>query len=77
MYIISAVASRFLGHVVDEVGKNVFWVCLSVLVSIGCHALLAFTFMYPYIAVVRTMSLLLLFPCEHRLRSKTGILECL
>lgn len=52
VYIISAVASPVLGLLVDKVGKNVFWVCLSVLVSIGCHALLAFTFINPYVAMV-------------------------
>ncbi|XP_069677136.1 lysosomal dipeptide transporter MFSD1-like isoform X1 [Periplaneta americana] len=51
VYIISAVASPLLGLLVDKVGKNVFWVCLSVLVSIGCHALLAFTFINPYVAM--------------------------
>jgi hypothetical protein len=31
----------------------VFWVCISILGSIGCHALLAFTFINPYISMVR------------------------
>jgi len=52
VYIISAVASPLLGLLVDKVGKNVFWVFLSILVSIGSHALLAFTFLNPYIAMV-------------------------
>ncbi|PSN30823.1 Major facilitator superfamily domain-containing protein 1 [Blattella germanica] len=52
VYIISAVASPLLGLVVDKVGKNVFWVFLSVLVSIGCHGLLAFTFINPYVAMI-------------------------
>lgn len=51
VYIISAVASPLLGFLVDKVGKNVFWVILSILVSIGCHALLAFTFINPYVAM--------------------------
>jgi len=54
VYIISAVASPLLGLLVDKVGKNVFWVCISILASIGCHALLAFTFVNPYVAMVRT-----------------------
>lgn len=49
VYIISAVASPLLGLLVDKVGKNVFWVCVSILASIGCHALLAFTFVNPYV----------------------------
>ncbi|XP_067006714.2 lysosomal dipeptide transporter MFSD1 [Anabrus simplex] len=51
VYIISAIASPLLGLLVDKMGKNVFWVCLSVLVSIGCHGLLAFTFLNPYVAM--------------------------
>jgi MFS family permease len=54
VYIISAVASPLLGLLVDKVGKNVFWVCISILASIGCHALLAFTFINPYVPMVRT-----------------------
>jgi hypothetical protein len=54
VYIISAVASPLLGLLVDKVGKNVFWVCMSILASIGCHALLAFTFINPYVPMVRT-----------------------
>jgi len=53
VYIISAVASPLLGLLVDKVGKNVFWVCISILGSIGCHALLAFTFVNPYVPMVR------------------------
>lgn len=51
VYIISAVAAPLLGLMVDKVGRNVFWVCLSVLVTIGCHSLLAFTFINPYVAM--------------------------
>jgi MFS-type transporter involved in bile tolerance (Atg22 family) len=53
VYIISAVLSPPLGLLVDKVGKNVLWVCLSVLVSIGSHALLAFTFVNPFVGMVR------------------------
>nr|CAD7398507.1 unnamed protein product [Timema poppensis] len=51
VYLISAVASPLLGYLVDRVGKNVFFVIFSVLVSLGCHAMLAFTFINPYVAM--------------------------
>nr|CAD7443321.1 unnamed protein product [Timema bartmani] len=51
VYLISAVASPLLGYLVDKVGKNVFFVIFSVLVSLGCHAMLAFTFINPYVAM--------------------------
>ncbi len=40
------------GFFIDKTGKNVFWVIGGVLVTLGCHALLAFTFVNPYIAMV-------------------------
>ncbi|KAL3847679.1 hypothetical protein ACJMK2_018576 [Sinanodonta woodiana] len=51
VYIISAVASPFFGFVIDRTGKNIFWVILGTLVTLGCHALLAFTFINPYVAM--------------------------
>ncbi|XP_069939340.1 lysosomal dipeptide transporter MFSD1 isoform X1 [Cherax quadricarinatus] len=51
VYIISAIASPILGFVVDRTGRNIFWVFLAVLVSLGCHALLAFTFLNPFVAM--------------------------
>ncbi|KAL5004333.1 hypothetical protein ScPMuIL_017789 [Solemya velum] len=51
VYIISAVASPVCGFVVDRTGKNLFWVILGTLVTIGCHALLAFTTITPYVAM--------------------------
>jgi nitrate/nitrite transporter NarK len=59
VYIISAVASPALGLLVDKVGMNVFWVFLSVFVSIGTHALLGFTFINPYISMVRIKSVII------------------
>ncbi|XP_063236220.1 major facilitator superfamily domain-containing protein 1-like [Bacillus rossius redtenbacheri] len=51
VYLISAVASPILGLMIDRVGKNVLCAMLAVLVSIGCHVLLAFTFLNPYVAM--------------------------
>lgn len=51
VYIISAIASPVFGFLIDKSGKNVFWVILGTTVTIGCHALLAFTFISPYYAM--------------------------
>jgi MFS family permease len=55
VFIISAVASPLLGFMVDRVGRNAIWVILSVATTLGCHALLAFTYLNPYIAMVRNL----------------------
>ncbi|XP_070539369.1 lysosomal dipeptide transporter MFSD1-like [Ptychodera flava] len=52
VYILSAVASPFLGFLVDRVGKNIFWVFLAVVGTLGAHMMLAFTFLNPYVAMV-------------------------
>ncbi|XP_047495102.1 major facilitator superfamily domain-containing protein 1-like isoform X1 [Penaeus chinensis] len=51
VYVISAFASPILGYVVDRLGRNILWVFIAVLVSLGCHALLTFTFLNPFIAM--------------------------
>ena len=56
LYVVSAFASPFFGFVVDRAGRNIFWVFLAILVTIGAHGLLAFTFINPYVAMV-TMGL--------------------
>lgn len=50
LYIISAILSPVCGIVVDKFGRNVFWVFISILVTIGAHSLLAFTYVDPYIS---------------------------
>ncbi|XP_076435777.1 lysosomal dipeptide transporter MFSD1-like [Babylonia areolata] len=52
VYIISAVASPFFGFVIDKTGKNIFWVISGIAITLGCHALLAFTFITPYVGMV-------------------------
>ncbi|CAG0878892.1 unnamed protein product [Darwinula stevensoni] len=52
VYVIAAVASPFMGFLIDKTGRNVFWVFLSIVGSIGCHAALAFTFWNPLIPMV-------------------------
>ncbi|XP_041068591.1 major facilitator superfamily domain-containing protein 1 isoform X2 [Carcharodon carcharias] len=51
VYIISAPASPILGFLVDKVGKNIFWVMGSVLITLAAHMMLAFTFWNPWIAM--------------------------
>ncbi|XP_060587464.1 major facilitator superfamily domain-containing protein 1-like [Ruditapes philippinarum] len=51
VYIISAIASPLFGFLIDKSGKNVFWVILGTSVTIGCHAMLAFTFITPFVAM--------------------------
>ncbi|XP_025080168.1 major facilitator superfamily domain-containing protein 1-like isoform X2 [Pomacea canaliculata] len=52
VYIISAVASPVFGFLIDKLGKNLFWVITGVTVTLGCHGLMAFTFLTPYVAMV-------------------------
>lgn len=51
VYIISAVASPVFGFLIDRTGRNIFWVILGTVCTIGCHALLAFTFLNPYVGM--------------------------
>ncbi|CAB0040141.1 unnamed protein product [Trichogramma brassicae] len=52
VYFISAVASPIFGIVVDKMGKNIFWVVLSITGSLIAHGLLAFTYVSPYVCMV-------------------------
>lgn len=52
VYIISAIASPLFGFVIDKTGRNVSWMLLSILVTIGSHSFLAFTFANPYVCMV-------------------------
>ncbi|ESO96144.1 hypothetical protein LOTGIDRAFT_214694 [Lottia gigantea] len=51
VYIISAVASPLFGFMIDKSGKNIFWVIAGIVFTIGCHGVLAFTFINPYVAM--------------------------
>lgn len=50
-YIVSAVASPLLGLMVDKCGYNVTCVVIAIIMMIGSHSLLAFSFLTPYVAV--------------------------
>ena len=52
IYLISAPVSPLLGLLLDKVGKNITWVFLAVLASAGCHCLLAFTSVTPYLGMI-------------------------
>lgn len=52
VYIVSAVASPFLGLMVDFVGYNVHWVNLGTILTLASHTLFAFTSVTPIFVAV-------------------------
>lgn len=52
VYLISAVISPVFGLVIDKTGRNVAWVLLSVVATVGAHGLLAFSYASPYYGMV-------------------------
>lgn len=52
VYLISAVISPVFGLLIDKTGRNVAFVLLSIISTIGAHALLAFTYVSPYYGMV-------------------------
>lgn len=56
VYLISAFVSPLFGLMIDKTGRNLFWVFLSINVTVVAHMLLAFTQINPYYAMV-TMGL--------------------
>ncbi|CAF4758068.1 unnamed protein product [Pieris macdunnoughi] len=52
VYLLSAALSPFFGILIDKTGRNVMWVILSIITTIGSHFLLAFTFVNPYVGVM-------------------------
>ncbi|XP_059060480.1 major facilitator superfamily domain-containing protein 1-like [Achroia grisella] len=52
VYLLSAALSPFFGILIDKTGRNVMWVIISILTTIGAHFMLAFTFCNPYIGVI-------------------------
>lgn len=53
VYVISAVVSPFFGLLVDKLGRNILWVFIAIVCTIGSHGLLTFTFVNPYVGMVR------------------------
>ncbi|CAG4998783.1 unnamed protein product [Parnassius apollo] len=52
VYLLSAALSPFFGILIDKTGRNVMWVIISTITTIGAHFLLAFTFFNPYLGVI-------------------------
>lgn len=52
LYALSAGLSPVLGLLIDKTGWNVFWVLLSIAITIGGHVMLACTFWYPLYAML-------------------------
>ena len=52
IYLLSAPASPLLGILIDKTGRNVMYCTISIVITLICHIMLAFTFINPYIAIV-------------------------
>ncbi|KAL5253819.1 hypothetical protein ACHWQZ_G013556 [Mnemiopsis leidyi] len=52
VYFIGAGASPIAGLLIDRYGRNVMWLLSAILITLGAYALLAFTFIHPYVAMV-------------------------
>ncbi|CAL8078201.1 unnamed protein product [Orchesella dallaii] len=52
IYIVSGVCSPLFGILIDKFGRNIFWVFIAILATVGAHGLLAFSFLNPYVAMV-------------------------
>jgi len=52
VYLVSAPASPLLGLLLDKTGRNITWVLLAIIISLGCHFLLNYTSLNPYVAIV-------------------------
>lgn len=51
VYIISAMMSPLLGFLIDKTGRNLMWVISSIILTIGAHSLLTFSFANPYLGM--------------------------
>ena len=51
VYLISAGASPVLGIMVDKTGKNLVWLIVAIVFTLGSHAMLALTFLTPFLAM--------------------------
>ena len=57
VYILSAVASPFLGILVDFTGHNLFWVLFGMVLTLVAHVLYAFTVTLTPIFIAVSLSL--------------------
>ena len=51
VYLISAGASPVLGILVDKTGRNIIWLIIAIVFTLGSHVLLALTFVTPFLAM--------------------------
>lgn len=56
VYFISTFASPIMGNIVDRTGRNIVWLFVAVLLTLFCHAMLAFTFISPYVPMVSSVN---------------------
>ena len=40
-----------MGILIDKTGRNVLYVTVAIAITLVCHALLAFTFINPYVSI--------------------------
>ncbi|KAJ0181914.1 hypothetical protein K1T71_002636 [Dendrolimus kikuchii] len=52
VYLLSAALSPFFGILIDKTGRNMMWIIMSIITTLGAHFMLAFTFFNPYIGVI-------------------------
>jgi MFS family permease len=48
----AAITMPLFGYMIDKFGKSLIWMFVGIILSIGSHIILAFTFLEPYIATV-------------------------
>lgn len=51
IYLISGVGSPLTGLLIDKTGLNVFWILVSVVLTVISHVLLGFTYVNPFVGV--------------------------
>lgn len=51
VFLIAALISPLVGFLVDKIGKNIFWMYSSIILTLIGHALIAFTFLTPWVSV--------------------------
>ncbi|XP_060605140.1 major facilitator superfamily domain-containing protein 1-like [Ruditapes philippinarum] len=52
VYLMAAITMPLFGYMIDKFGKSLIWMFVGIILSIGSHIILAFTFLEPYIATV-------------------------
>ena len=48
-----SISMPLYGVIIDKTGRNLIWLFASIILTMGAHTLLTFTFVNPYIPVVR------------------------